>query len=135
MAYSMEVRQRAVDAVRVRGMTRLETAKAFGIADRTLGRWLKRAEHGRLAADRGGSTRPRKADGRVMLRLWTMVQERPGVTSAEACEALGGLLSAGDIRKKWRAMGLTFKKSRSTPPSRAEGTSPTAGRAGDRCSG
>lgn len=133
MAYSMDVRQRAVDAVQVHGMTQRQTARIFGMTERTLGRWLKRAEQGRLAPDRPGSMRPRKADGRVMLRLWTMVQERPGVTSDEASEALGGRLSAGDIRKKWRAMGLSFKKSRFMPRNRAGRTWPTAGRAGGRC--
>ena len=110
MAYPMQLRRRVVDAVRIDGMTQAQAAKTFRVAERTVRGWLARDAQGQLQPRSTGSTRPRKATGRVVFQLWEMVQQRPGITSEEAAAKLGGLLSAGHIRKQWKAMGLSFKK-------------------------
>ena len=133
MAYPIELRERVVKAVLEDGRTRREAAELFRVAERTVRDWIGRAQRGELAPRRPGSSRPRKVNGRVMLRLWMMVQQRPGITSEEAAAKLGGLLSAGAIRKLWCGMGLRYKKSRSAPPSRIGRTSLTAAPPGGRC--
>lgn len=63
-AYSMDLRDRVVAAVRGEGLTRRQAAARFGVAESTAINWLKRVETtGTVAPGQIGGHRPKKIMG------------------------------------------------------------------------
>ncbi len=110
MAYSMDLRLRVVEAVNDQGMTQPEAATTFQIAVGTVNAWIKKHRGGDLEPGKPGPTRSRALSDEELaeLRLW--VDQRPGITSAEAATKLGHKVTAGHIRRIWLQMGLSYKK-------------------------
>lgn len=110
MAYSMDLRLRVVEAVKEEGMSQPEAARTFGVAAGTVNAWLKKHKSGNLEADKPGPTGSRTLTDEDLecLRLW--VDQRPGITSAEAAAKIGHKVDDSYIRKLWVGMGLSKKK-------------------------
>ncbi len=63
-AYSMDLRDRVVSAVRGEGLSRRQAAARFGVAESTAINWLKRVERtGTVAPGQIGGHRPKKIMG------------------------------------------------------------------------
>jgi transposase len=126
-AISLDLRVRIFEA-RQSGETTSEVAERFAVSPAFVRRLMQRhRETGTLApssARRG--PRPRLADWTD--QLLELVARHPGLTSAEVRDRLGLAASALTVWRMLRRLGLTFKKSRSTPPS---GTARTFARSGD----
>jgi transposase len=126
--YSMDLRQRVLDACD-RGEGTKATAKRFGVSPA----WVRRLKQHRRLRDgditprTGGGSRGRKFDRG---RLATLVVQHPDATLAELRDRLGVDVTTWSICKALRELGLSYKKSRSAPPSRTARTSPRRGRRG-----
>ena len=126
-AYSMDLRERVIadcDA----GMATKEVA----VKHRVSPAWVRRLkqhrrERGDIVPRRGGGSRGTKFD-REHLR--TLVAEDPDATLVELRDRLGVKVTTWSICKALRTLGLTLKKSRSTPRSRTALTSHSVARRG-----
>lgn len=84
----------------------------------------RRERDGDIAPRTGGGSRGRKIDRD---RLAALVAERPDATLVELRDRLGVAVTPWAVGKALRELGLTYKKSRSGPPSRTARTWPTRG--------
>jgi transposase len=73
-----------------------------------------------------------KLNDQLKTRLSQLVKDHPDATLAEIQKRLGLDASLSTIDRWLKKLGLSFKKSPSTPPSRTGPTSPKRGRAGGR---
>lgn len=94
--------------------------------------WVRRLkqhkrERGDILPRNGGGSRGRKIDRD---RLAELVKAQPDATLRELRDRLGVPVTPWAICKALRELELTYKKSRSTPPSRTAATSPKSGRSG-----
>lgn len=123
-AISMDLRIRIFEA-RQSGDATAEVAERFAVSPAFVRRLMQRhRQTGSLApstARRG--PRPRLAASADRLR--ELNARHPDLTPAEVRDRLGVRVSALTVWRMLRRLGLTFKKSRSTPPSRA---APMSGR-------
>lgn len=115
MAYSQDLRDRVLGACD-RGMPTKDVAEVFDVSPA----WVRRLKQRRRET---GETSPRPSGGvRVrkinMPRLAELVKERPDATAKELRERLGARCGESAIYAALGRLGLSFKKSRSTPPSR-----------------
>ena len=118
-AYSMDLRERVVAACDEGIDTRPEIAERFSVSQSWIRRLLqRRRERGSIAPKphSGGQKPAFDAEGRERLRQ--AVAERPDATLAELRDAVGATCGITAIHDAVVALGLTLKKSRSTPPSR-----------------
>jgi transposase len=120
-AISLDLRSRIFDA-RQAGETTAEVAERFDVSPAFVRRLLQRhRQTGSLAPKTGPrGPKPRLADQADRLR--ELNAQHPDLTPAELRDRLGVAVSAVTV---WRALvrlGLSFKKSRSGPPSRAART-------------
>ena len=83
----------------------------------------RRERGGDIAPRKGGGSRGRKIDRD---RLAELVQAQPDATLVELRDRLGVDVTPWAVCKALRELKLTYKKSRSTPPSRTVPTSPSA---------
>jgi len=120
-AYSMDLRQKVI-AQCDRGKPTKEVADAFGVS-RAWVRRLKqhRRERGDIVPRNGGGSRGRKIDREALAKL---VAQQPDATLVELRDRLGIKVTPWAICKALRELGISFKKSRSTRPSRIVPTSP-----------
>ena len=81
-----------------------------------------RRERGDIVPRNGGGSRGRKIDRD---RLAALVRAQPDATLVELRDRLGVSVTPWAICKALRELGLSYKKSRSAPPSR---TAPTSSR-------
>lgn len=109
MAYSMDFRRRVLDVHHDEGLNIQQTADRFRLSWDTVRTWLDRARRGRLEPDRPGPKGPRTVTEQDRAALRQMVEDRPGITSAQAAERLGKL-HPGTVRNLWLKMGLSYKK-------------------------
>ncbi len=79
-----------------------------------------RRERGDIAPRTGGGSRGRKIDRG---RLAALAKAQPDATLVELRDRLGVEVTAWAVGKALRELGLTYKKSRSAPPSRTGTTS------------
>lgn len=91
-------------------------AERFGVSRS----WVRRLnqhkrERGDILPRTGGGSRGRKIDRE---RLKALVKEQPDATLVELRDRLGVQVTLWSICKALRALKLTYKKSRSMPPSR-----------------
>ena len=114
-AYSMDLRDRAVAAVR-KGMSRHQAAERFSVSVASVVRWCQ-------LADRMGSTKPGKLGGH---RPWLLegerdfimgrIAEKPDLTLAALLaevEARGTVVSLDTLWRFLRHCGHSFKKQHS----------------------
>jgi transposase len=125
--YSMDLRQRVIGACDAGGKTKA-VAKTFGVSPAWVRRLKQhRRERGDIVPRTGGGSRGRKIDRD---RLAALVKEQPDATLVELRDRLGVDVTPWAVGKALRQLGLTYKKSRSAPPSKTAPTSPTRGRSG-----
>jgi len=126
-AYSQDLRDRVM-AARDRGMKTKQVADLFKVCPAWVRRVMqRRREHGEtVPRPRGGVTLV-KID---MDRLRALVAEQPDATVSELHERLGCHCSISGVSAALRRAGLSFKKRRSTPPSRIGRTLPSVARPG-----
>lgn len=86
-----------------------------------------RRERGDIAPRTGGGSRGRKIDRD---RLAELAKAQPDATLVELRDRLGAGVTAWAVGKALRELKLTYKKSRSAPPSRTARTSHRSGRSG-----
>ena len=110
MAYSMDLRERVIDALHREKLSQHAAAKRFGVAVGTVNGWVKKHRQGDLRPGKPGPTGPSKLTDQDEQQLREMVRDRPGITSREAAARLGHKLSAGHVRRVWLRMGLSYKK-------------------------
>ena len=116
MTISMDLRGRVFEA-RQTGESTAEVAERFDVSPAFVRRLMQRhRETGSLApssAPRG--PKPRLAEHADRLR--ELNAQHPDLTPAEIRQRLGLMVSLLTIWRMLRRLGLSFKKSRSTPPS------------------
>jgi transposase len=114
---SMDLRVRIFEA-REAGETTAEVAERFAVSPAFVRRLMQRHRAtGSLAPSaKPRGPKPQRAARADELRL--LVTEHPDLTPAQFRDRLGGAVSALTVWRMLRRLGLTFKKSRSAPPSR-----------------
>ena len=126
-AYSMDLRQKVIEQCD-RGKSTKEVADAFDVSPAWVRRLKQhRRERGDIIPRNGGGSRGHKIDRQ---RLAELVEQQPDATLVELRDRLGIKVTPWAICKAVRALELTFKKSRFTPPNRIVPTSPKRGRPG-----
>lgn len=115
-AYSQDLRDRVLAAID-RGMPTKQIAEIFMVSPA----WVRRVAQRRRVA---GETTPRKMGGPGPIkidreRLAELVREHPDATLAELRDMLGIDCAISSVSAALIKMGLSFKKRRSTPPSRS----------------
>jgi transposase len=129
-AYSIDLRERVL-AARQSAPTKA-VAQRFDVS----AAWVRRLkqhlrERGDIVPRTGGGSRGRKIDRQQLAQL---VQEKPDATLVELRDLLvargGQKVTPWAISKALQELKITFKKSRSTPPSRIARMSHRAGRSG-----
>ena len=129
-AYSIDLRERVLAAS--------QSAPTKAVAQRfdVSAAWVRRLkqhlrERGDILPRTGGGSRGRKIDRQQLAEL---VKEQPDATLVELRDLLvargGQKVTPWAISKALQELKITFKKSRSTPPSRIERMSPCSGRSG-----
>jgi transposase len=125
--YSMDLRQRVIGACDA-GKETQEVAATFGVSPAWVRRLKQhRRERGDIVPRTGGGSRGRKFDRD---RLAELVRQQPDATLVELRDRLGVSVTPWAICKALRELKLSYKKSRSTPPSRTGRMSPSIGRRG-----
>lgn len=126
-AYSMDLRQRVIGDCDA-GMKTKAVAQKYRVSPAWVRRLKQhRRERGNIVPRTGGGSRGRKIDRD---RLATLVRQQPDATLVELRDRLGATVTAWAIGKALRELGLSYKKSPSTPPSRTGPTSPNGVRRG-----
>ena len=125
--YSQDLRDRVLAAYD-RGMKTEQIADVFQVS----GSWARRVkqrrrETGETSARKMGSPGIIKVD---RTRLADLVEAYPDATLNELRDRLGVACATSTIWGALKELGLSFKKRRSTPPSRTVRTSPNDGLSG-----
>jgi len=121
-AYSMDLRQRVIDACDA-GMGTAKVAMTFAVSPAWVRRLKQhRRERGDIVPRKGGGYRSHKIDRQ---RLAELVEEQPDATLVELRDRLSVDCTPWAICRALRQLKLTYKKSRSTPPSRTGPTWPS----------
>jgi transposase len=105
MAYSLDLRQRVVNAVLKAEQTKEEIARIFSVSIPTMNRWLKR-DH--LAADKPGPTNAHTINRDELKKL---VANEPDCYLEEYAEKLGSKRST--VAYNLKVLKLTRKKNHS----------------------
>ncbi len=115
MAYSQDLRDRVLGACD-RGMPTKAVAEVFDVSPAWVRRLKqRRRETGETSPRPSGGARARKID---TARLAELVKEQPDATARELRERLGVRCAESAIYAALKRLGLSFKKRRSTPPSK-----------------
>ena len=123
----MDLRERVIAACD-QGEGTKAVARRFKVSPAWVRRLKQhRRERGDIAPRNGGGSRGRKIDRG---RLAELVRQQPDATLAELRGRLGVAVTLWSVCKALRELKLTYKKSRSAPPSRTARTSPSGGRPG-----
>jgi transposase len=123
----MDLRERVIAACDQGDPTQV-VAKRFGVSKAWVRRLKQhRRERGDIIPRHGGGSRGRKIDRD---RLAELVAQQTDATLIELRDRLGITVTPWAISKALRELKLTYKKSRSTPPSRIGRTSPSVARHG-----
>jgi putative transposase len=121
-AYSMDLRERVVSAVRDQKIERGEVATLFGIGIATVYRWMKRASAGDSLAPRPRGRKKKLIPDEELGVVRELVLEKPDRTIAELTAAYVERTSrTAGTSTIWRAvarLGMTLKK-KSSPRSNA----------------
>lgn len=123
----MDLRTRVLAACDAGEQTKA-VARTFGVSPAWVRRLKQhRRERGDAAPRTGGGSRGRKIDRE---RLAELVRDQPDATLAELRDRLGVAVAVWSVCRALRQLKLSYKKSRSAPPSRTARTSRRAGRSG-----
>jgi transposase len=126
-AYSMDLRQRVISACDG-GKRTGEVARIYSVSPAWVRRLKQhRRERGDIVPRNGGGSRGRKIDRE---RLAELVKQQPDATLVELRDRLGITVTPWAISKALRELQLSYKKSRSTRPSRTVPTLQTSAHSG-----
>jgi transposase len=113
-AYSEDLRQKVVQVVEQRGMSKSQAARIFGISLSSVKRYVRLANQGKSLTPRKGGGRPPKADEATRKLLEEDIRRRPEATVAERRHFLmsfaGRSLSEPTLRRLLKRMGFSRKK-------------------------
>jgi len=128
---SLDLRERIVAAYDARQGTREEVAQRFGVSVGMVKKLLQQRRrtnelgHRHRYSGRKARILPEYRDG-----LAALVAAQPGLTLAQIKEKLGMGCTVPAVHHALVALGLTYKKRRSTPPNKAGPMSPKRGGSG-----
>ena len=123
----MDLRQRVIDDCDTGQPTKV-VAQKYSVSPAWVRRLKQhRRERGDIVPRTGGGLRSRKIDPE---RLRQLVEAQPDATLEELRQRLDVGCSAWAVGKALRKLGLTFKKRRSTPPSKTGPMLPSGGGVG-----
>ena len=123
----MDLRERVIGDCDA-GLGTKAVAEKYKVSDAWVRRLKQhRRERGDIAPRTGGGSRGRKIDRD---RLAELAKAQPDATLVELRDRLGVSVTPWAVCKALRELGLSYKKSRSAPPSRTARTSPRSGRRG-----
>jgi transposase len=126
-AYSMDLRERVISDCDA-GLGTKATATKYKVSPAWVRRLKQhRRERGDIVPRTGGGSRGCKIDRG---RLAELAKEKPDATLVELRDRLGVDVTAWAVGKALRELKLTYKKSRSTRPSRTARTWRKSGRSG-----
>ena len=113
-AYSEDLRQKIVQAVQQRGMSKSQAARLFGISLSSVKRYARLASQGESLSPRKGGGRPPKAEETTKKLLEEDIRTRPAATVADRHHFLesfaGKTLSEPTLRRLLKRMGFSRKK-------------------------
>ena len=113
-AYSEDLRQKIVEAVEQRGISKSEAARLFGISLSSVKRYTRLASQGESLTPRKGGGRPPIADETTRKLLEEDIRTRPAATIKERGHLLesvaGKSLSEPTLRRLMKRMGFSRKK-------------------------
>jgi len=113
-AYSEDLRQKVVEAVERRGISKSEAARLFGVSLSSVERYARLASRGEPLAPRKGGGRPPIADQTTRKLLEEDIRSRPSATIKERRRFLMGFagksLSEVTLRRLLKRMGYSRKK-------------------------
>ena len=113
-AYSEDLRQKVVEAVERRGISKSEAARLFGISLSSVKRYTKLASQGEPLTPRKGGGRPPIADDTTRKLLEEDIRSRPSATIRERRRFLMSFasksLSEVTLRRLLKRMGYSRKK-------------------------
>ena len=111
--YSMDLRQRVVDAWDQKTGTQPEIARRFNVSVDWVKKLLRqRRRTGSIAPQKRGGRKPPKFTGERLERLRELVEQKPDATLEELLEATGVSASIMAVSRALQRLGFTFKKSR-----------------------
>ncbi len=115
-AYSVDLREKIVDAVLGRGVSKEEAARTFGVGVSSVKRYVKKARKGESLAPKKAPGKERKLGTSGMKLLEEDLHARPAVSYEERAEFLEGFLgvsvSKSTICRMIKCLGYTEKKER-----------------------
>jgi transposase len=113
-AYSEDLRQKVVQAVHQRGMSKSQAARLFSVSLSSVKCYVRLADRGESLAPRKGGGRPPKADEATKRLLEEDIRTRPAATVKERRHFLmsfaGKSLSEPTLRRLLKRMGFSRKK-------------------------
>ena len=119
-AYSKDLRQKIVDAVR-RGMSKAQAARTFGVGISTVKRYATKVQRGETLEPGTAPGKRPKMDERLSKLLKEDLKERPFVTLRQRCdyvEAISGIsVSRFTMCRTIARIGSTRKKGDEAPRS------------------
>jgi transposase len=119
-AYSKDLRRKIVDAI-VRGMSKAQAARTFGVGISTVKRYATKAQRGEPLEPAKAPGKPPKMDERLRKLLEEDLKKRPFVTIRERCdyvEAISGVsVSRSTMCRAIARIGSTRKKGDEAPRS------------------
>lgn len=118
MAYSMEFRVAIAAAYDVCGSS-IEVAEEHGCSESWVRRLMQQErETGSLAPKPHVLPDNNKLDDEDLATIARLIAEKPDIELKEIAAALGNKVSVPTVYRARKKLGLSRKKSRSTPPSR-----------------
>ena len=122
MAYSLDLRERAVAAYEAGNESYQEVARLFSIGVATLDRWVSRFRRtGSVGRLPHGGGAPSKVDEAGLNTLCELIERDRDATRLELArayqEATGVTLSVATVGRRLWQLGYSRKKRASTPPS------------------
>jgi transposase len=113
-AYSEDLRQKVVQAIEQRGMSKSQAARLFSISLSSVKRYVRLANQGKSLAPRKGGGRPPIADQTTRKLLEEDIRRRPAATVAHRRHFLeniaGKTMSEPTLRRLLKRMGYSRKK-------------------------
>ena len=121
--YSMDLRERVVQACDEEMGTREEIARLFGVSTAWIRRLLqRRRETGSIAAKPRGGQKPPKFQGKNLDKLKALVEAQPDATLQELLERSRVAASLMAVHRALGRLGYRRKKSRSGRASKTDRT-------------
>jgi transposase len=125
--YSMDLRERVVEAVDAGEGTRVEIAERFGVSDRWIRKLLqKRDETGSIEPRPHGGGRQPAFQGRKLQKLQSLIDRQPDATLQELQERTGSQASLSAVSRTLRKLGYSRKKVATGRRTRAAGREASA---------